>query len=145
MTDRLRADLAKVFDAMARIHDNLVVVSGMRPGAEMIAAEAAIESEVPLVGVVGFTGIDKNLSEAVREHMADVAGKAQSVVQLERKEPSGTDAFRKAMVRRDAWLVAAADEVILVWDEVDNRYDKLFGDLDRRLGPALTVLHPPGD
>lgn len=143
VSDKVRADLALIIDGLARVKRDLVVLTGVRPGAELLAAEAAASVEVPYVAVVGFPGIDKNLSAPARERAEVAMGAAAQVVRLERKEPADTDAFRKAMIRRDAWLVAAADEAVLVWDEVDNRYDRLFADLDRRLDAALTVLHPP--
>ncbi len=143
VADRVRSDLAAIIDGLARVHPDLVVLTGIRPGAELLAAEAAALVEVPYVAVVGFPGIDKNLSDPVRARGQVAKEAASQVVQLERKAPADTDAFRKAMVRRDAWLTAAADEAILVWDEVDDRFDRLFADLDRRLGAGLTVVHPP--
>ena len=145
VADKVRSDLALIIDGLARVKQDLVVLTGVRPGAEVLAAEAAASVEVPYVAVVGFPGIDKNLSGAARERGEAAKAAASAVVQLERKEPADTDAFRKAMIRRDAWLVAAADEAVLVWDEVDDRYDRIFSDLDRRLDAALTVLHPPAD
>lgn len=143
VADKVRADLATIIDGLARVKSDLVVLTGTRPGAELLAAEAAATVEVPFVAVVGFPGIEKNLSTAARQRGEAVRSQAAAVVQLEKKEPADTDAFRKAMVRRDAWLVAAADEAVLVWDEVDDRYDRLFSDLDRRLDGALSILHPP--
>ena len=80
--------------------------------------------------------------EASRARIDDLTGRAAHEVQLEKKVPADKDAFVKAMRRRDAWLTAAADEAILVWDEQDDRYDRLYADLDRRLGAALTVVRP---
>jgi len=144
VADRVRSDLVEVIDALARIHPDLVVVTGIRPGAELLAAEAAQQAEVPYAAVVGFPGIDRNLSAAARERGVAAADRAASVVRLERKEPSDVDGFRRAMRRRDAWIMAAADEAVLVWDEVDDRLERLHADLDVRLGAGLTVLHPPG-
>lgn len=144
VADRVRSDLVEVIDALARIHPDLVVVTGIRPGAELLAAEAAQQAEVPYAAVVGFPGIDRNLSAAARERGVAAADRAASVVRLERKEPSDVDGFRRAMRRRDAWIMTAADEAVLVWDEVDDRLERLHADLDVRLGAGLTVLHPPG-
>lgn len=144
VADRVRSDLVEVIDALARIHPDLVVVTGIRPGAELLAAEAAQQAEVPYAAVVGFPGIDRNLSAAARERGVAAADRAASVVRLERKEPSDVDGFRRAMRRRDAWIMTAADEAVLVWDEVDDRLERLHADLDVRLGAGLTVLHPLG-
>lgn len=144
VADRVRSDLVEVIDALARLHPDLVVVTGIRPGSELLAAEAAERAEVPYVAVVGFPGIDRNLSAAARQRGEAAADRAASVVRLERKEPTDVDSFRRAMRRRDAWIIAAADEAVLVWDEVDDRLARLHADLDLRLGAGLTVLHPPG-
>jgi len=143
ISERVRSDLAETVGGLARIHPDLVVVTGLRPGAEVLAAEACIKADVDYCAVVAFPGMEKNLSADARARFVDLVGRARSVVAFEKKVPADTDAFRKAMARRDAWLGAAADEAILVWDERDNRYDRLHSDLDRRLGSGLTVLHPP--
>ena len=142
VADRVRDELAEVIDALARIHPDLVVLTGTRPGAELLAAEAARRVEVPYAAVVGFPGIDRNLSGPARARGAEAVDRAAEVVRLEKKQPADVDQFRRAMIRRDAWMVAAADEAVLVWDEVDDRLARLHADLDRRLGAGLTVLHP---
>ncbi|CAN5902452.1 hypothetical protein BH23ACT2_BH23ACT2_27750 [soil metagenome] len=140
VADRLREQLGELIDGYARIHPDLVVLTGVRPGAETLAAEAAIGADVPYAAIVGFPGIDRKLSDPARARFADLVDRAAHTVQLERKAPTDTDGFVKAMRRCDAWLTAAADQAVLVWDEVDNRFDRLHATLDARLGPALTVL-----
>lgn len=142
VADNVRDHLAEIIAGFARIHPDLVVLTGVRPGAELLAAEAAIRADVPYAAVVAFPGIERNLSPASQARYRDLVDRADRVVAFEKKSPVDNDAFRKALARRDAWLANAADEAVLVWDEVDNRYDRLFADLDRRLGPGLTVLHP---
>src|SRR5690606_12997685 len=124
------------------IHPDLTVLTGVRPGAELLAAEAAIRADVPYVAVLPFPDQDRNLTASSRVRYRDLVDRAASVVQLEKKSPADKDALVKAVRRRDVWLVNAADQAVLVWDEVDNRLDRLFSDLDRKLGPELTVLRP---
>lgn len=143
IADAVRAQLVEVIGAMASMEPSLKVLTGVRPGAELLAAEAAIRADVPYVAVVAFPDQDRNLSTASRARYADLVGRAHEVVALERKRPSDRDDFIKAMRRRDVWLSTVADEAILVWDEVDDRFDRLYADLDVRLGANLTVLHPP--
>jgi ribonuclease HI len=140
--DDVRRRLGDLFDGYARIHPDLVVMTGLRPGAEQLAAEAAIRADVPYVAILPFPDPDRSLSSDARGRFQDLVGRAREVVQLEKKSPSGKDEFAKAMRRRDVWLTTAADQAILVWDQVDNRLDRLFSDLDTRLGPELTVLLP---
>lgn len=143
VADRVRDQLTELLAGHDAIHPDLVVLTGVRPGAEQLAAEAAVRADVAYAAVVGFPSIDRNLSADARARFADLVGRADHQVTLEKKTPTDKDGFVKAMRRRDAWLTAAADEAVLVWDEVDNRFDRLHADLDVRLGPALTVLHPP--
>ena len=46
------------------------------------------------------------------------------------------------MARRDTWLANAADQAVLVWDEQDNRLDRLHTELEKTLGDNLFVLRP---
>lgn len=142
VSDRLRDQLAEIFAGYAAIEPDLVVLTGLRPGAEQLAAEAAISADVPYVAVLPFPDPDRNLSADRRARFADLRGRAMRVVQLEKKVPADKEAFGKAMRRRDAWLTGAADQAVLVWDETDNRFDALFAALDGRLGADLTVLRP---
>jgi ribonuclease HI len=142
IADKVREELRAIFEAQVAIHPDLVVLTGVRPGAEQLAAEAAIAADVPYVAVVGFPDQDRNLSPASRARFADLVGRAERSVQLEKKRPEDRDGFVKAMRRRDVWLTTAADEAVLVWDEVDDRLDRLYADLDVRLGADLLVVHP---
>lgn len=142
MADDVRRRLGEWIDAQAQIHPDLVVVTGLRPGAETLAAEAAIRADVPYVAVAAFPGQDRSYSTAVQARYRDLTGRARSVVAFEKKAPKDTDAFAKAMARRDKWLTAIADGAVLVWDERDNRYGRLHTDLEKVLGPDLYVLSP---
>lgn len=142
LTASVRDRLVELIDGYARITPDLVVVTGLRPGAEQLAAEAAIQADVPYVAVLPFPDPDRALPSDRKARFRDLVGRAREVVQLEKKSPVDKDAFAKAMRRRDVWLSDAADQAILVWDQVDNRFDRLFADLDERLGPELSVLLP---
>jgi ribonuclease HI len=142
VADATRQHLADIFTGFQAIHPDLVVLTGLRPGAELLAAEAAIRADVPYAAVVAFPGMDRNLSTASRARFADLVTRAATQVAFEKKAPTTDDDFRKAMRRRDAWLVHAADQAVLVWDEEDDRFTRVWTDLDRRLGADLVVLHP---
>ena len=140
--DRVREQIRALVEGLAATDADTVVVTGLRSGAEQLGAEAALRADVPYVAVLGFPHVDRHLSDGARRRFADLRDRAGAVVQLEKKVPADREAFAKAMRRRDAWLVAAADEAILVWDETDDRFDRLFSDLDRREGLGLTVVNP---
>jgi ribonuclease HI/uncharacterized phage-like protein YoqJ len=141
-TDKVRAELRQIIEAQAAFTPDLKVLTGLRPGAELLGAEAAIAAGVPYVAVLGFPDQERNLKPASKARFTDLVSRADEVVQLEKKSPKDKDDFIKAMRRRDVWLSTAADEALLVWDEVDNRLDRLHADLDARLGAQLVVLHP---
>ena len=140
--DRVRDELAELIGGYAAMQPGLAVLTGARPGAEMLAAEAAIRADVPYVVVLPFPEPDRNLNATSRARFADLVDRATSVVQLEKKSPADKEAFVKAMRRRDVWLANAADQAVMVWDEVDNRLDRMFSDLDSKLGVELMVLRP---
>ena len=142
VADRVRDHLVEHFATQRRQHPDLVVLTGLRPGAETLAAEAAIRADVPYVAVLPFADPDRQLQPTAKARFADLRGRARTAVQLEKTSPSDLDGFRKAMRRRDVWLTHAADEAVLVWDGVDNRLDQLFSDLDGRLGAELTIIRP---
>jgi ribonuclease HI len=142
VADRVRDRLREIIEGQARMHPDLRVLTGLRPGTETLAAEAAIRADVPYVAVLPFADPDRQLQPAAKARFADLRGRAVEVVQLEKKRPDDLDGFRRAMGRRDAWLTEVADEAILVWDQVDNRLDPLFSKLDRKLGAEVTILHP---
>ncbi|MCB0977884.1 MAG: hypothetical protein KDB02_10540 [Acidimicrobiales bacterium] len=141
-SESVRRRLVDLIDGYARITPDLVVLTGLRPGAEQLAAEAAIKADVDYVAVLPFSDPDRNLAPPARARFRDLLGRAERVVQLEKKSPADKDEFAKAMRRRDTWLANAADQAILVWNQTDDRFDRIFSDLDRRLGAELTVLGP---
>lgn len=143
IAQRLRDQLTEVIDGFSLANRELVVLTGLRPGAETLAAEAAIRADVPYVAVLPFPDPDHRLQPAARAHFADLRDRARHVVQLEKKRPGDLDGFRKAMKRRDTWLTNAADQAVLVWDQIDDRLEPLFRALDAKLGAELTVLRPP--
>ncbi len=142
MSDDVRRRLRQWIEAQAVLHSDLVVLTGLRPGSELLAAEAAIEAELPYAAAIGFPGIDRNLSTASRARFAELTARARHIIQVEKKSPVDTAAFVKAMERRDTWLINAADQAVLVWDQADARLARTFAALDKRFGPDLFVIGP---
>ena len=140
--DDVRRRLGEWITAQSQLHPDLVVVTGLRPGAELLAAEAALRADVPYAAVIAFPDQDRSLSSAARARFADLRDRAAEVVAFEKKVPKDRSAFAKALARRDAWLASIADQAVMVWDESDNRLARLHGTLDRALGPDLFVLDP---
>lgn len=142
VADDVRRRLGEWIAAQRQVEPDLVVVTGMRPGAEMLAAEAAEAVGVRFVALIAFPDQDRNLSGASRARFAAMRAKADREIAFEKKSPRSSDDFRKAMARRDAWLAQIADQAVLVWDERDDRLDRLHADLVKVLGDDLLVLSP---
>ena len=104
--------------------------------------EAAIRADVPYAAVIAFPDQERNLSTAAKARFIDLKSRAAQQVAFEKKSPADSDAFRKAMLRRDSWLIGIADQAVLVWDESDNRYDRLYADLSKAFGDDLYVIRP---
>lgn len=139
---RVRANLADLFAAQASLRPDLVVLTGLRAGTERLAAEAAIVADVPYVAVLPFPDPHRRSGATDRARFLDLMDRARQAVVLEKQEPLDKLEFAATMTRRDAWLARVADEALLVWDEVDERFAKLHKGLDDHLGPNLVVLHP---
>ena len=142
VADRVRRDLTDLFTAQSSLRSDLVVVTGLREGTERSAAEAAIAADVPYVVVLPFPDPHLRSAGTDRARFADLLDRAADVVTLEKKVPDDKAGFANAMARRDSWLARVADEAILVWDELDERFAALHRGLDDHLGADLVVLHP---
>jgi ribonuclease HI len=142
LTDAVRDRLADVVGAKAEMHDDLVVVSGLRLGAEMLGAEVAVELGVPLVAVLPYPDPDSVWPSASRARFRDLVDHARDVVLLQKKAPESKQKAGAALARRDAWLARNVDEAVLVWDGQDAALGKLFRSLEDRLGDDVWVIDP---
>jgi uncharacterized phage-like protein YoqJ len=139
----VRRRLAELLAAKAQLHADLVVVTGLRLGAEMLAAEAALDAGVPYVAVLPYPEPDRTWSADNRARFARLVASARSSVTLERNRPESRATFRDALARRDGWLAANADEAVLVWDRDDRSLADLHRKLVTRLGEEeVWVLEP---
>ena len=142
MSDGVRDRLTEILAAKHQIEPELVVLTGLRQGAELLGAEAAVAAGVPFVAVLPYPEPDRPWPAPARARFADLAGRAREVVTLERKQPADRAGAGKALARRDAWLARAADEAVLVWDGTDARFERLRRTLEQHLGDDVWVLQP---
>ncbi|MDH3753406.1 MAG: SLOG family protein [Acidimicrobiia bacterium] len=117
--DRIRRHLAEIIAAKAEMHADLVVMTGLRLGAEMLAGEAAVHVGARLVVVLPYPDPDAVWSAAFRERFAALSGQADEVITLQAKSPDDVKASRGALARRDAWFARNSHESIVVWDHRD--------------------------
>jgi ribonuclease HI len=142
IADRVRSRLVEVLNGRRLDRPELHVLTGLRLGAETLAAEAALAAGVPYTAVLPYPDPDARWSAEARRRFAELlAGAAASVV-LDRKPPGATQAAAIAMTRRNAWLARHADEAVVVWDGVEERVGEMVRSLHDHLGDEVLVLRP---
>ena len=134
VSDAVGRRLQEVLAAKARMHPDLAVVSGLRLGAEMLGAEAAVAEGLPLVAVLPFPDADSPWPEASRRRFAQLRDAATTELLLERRVPDSKAKVAGSLRRRDAWLARNLDEAIVVWDGQEPFVGRLVGTLRDHLG-----------
>ncbi len=142
LADAVRTQMARIIEAKAEMHPDLAVVSGLRLGAEMLGAEAALEAGVPLVAVLPYPRPESVWPERSRARFRLLRDGARDVITLETKEPTSKQKAGAALARRDAWLARHAAEAILVWDGVDPALGRLARSLGDHVGDDVWILDP---
>jgi ribonuclease HI len=134
VSDAVGRRLQEILSAKARMHPDLHVVSGLRLGAEMLGAEAAVAEGVPLVAVLPFPDADKPWPESSRRRFAQLRSAAAAELLLERAVPDTPGKVAGSLRRRDGWLAKNLDEAIVVWDGQEPFVGRLLETLRGRLG-----------
>jgi ribonuclease HI len=143
VADSVRRKLVEIFRAKHELFADLVVVTGVRLGAEMLAAEAAVEAGVPFVAVLPYPHPEKVWPDEVQHRFRDLLDDAVDVLTLEGKEPTSKQKAAGALSRRDAWLARHANEAVLVWDGEDPMLGKLYRTLCEKLDDDVWIVEPP--
>jgi ribonuclease HI len=141
-SDAVREKIVAILEAKAVITEDLVVVSGLRLGAEMLGAEAALEVGLPLVVVLPYPDPESVWPAANQARFVALRDQAIEVVLLQKKKPDSKQQAGAALARRDAWLARHVAEAVLVWDGQDESLAKLFRALEQHLGDDVWVLDP---
>ena len=142
LPDAVRERLQRIIEAKAAIFADLVVVSGLRLGAEMLGAEAALAAGVPLVAVLPYPDPQSVWPAASQERFQVLLDAARDVITLQKRRPESKQQAGAALARRDAWLARNATEAVLVWDGKDPALGRLFRSLEDHLGEDVWVLDP---
>ena len=140
--DDIRRRLTEIIAAKAELHDDLVVVSGLRLGAEQLGAEAALDAGVPLVAVLPYPSADARWPSGARRRFAELQDAAREVRVLQKTEPATQRDAGAAMSRRDGWLARAVAEAVMVWDGQDRRLGAVVRALERELGDDVWIVDP---
>ncbi len=133
ISDGVRRRLAEIFVAKHELNPDLVILTGLRLGAETLAAQAAIDAEVPYVAILPFPDPDSKWPTKTRERFTEFRAGAHTVVVLERVVPTTPQQAGQSLSRRNAWMARVADEAVVVCDASDQWVDRLVSDLERAM------------
>jgi hypothetical protein len=135
-----RATLAQILAAQRELHPDLVVVTGLRAGAEELGARAASDAGVPYVAVLPYPDPAAGRPESARRDFEALLDGAEQVVVLERRRPVDVEGRRAALARRDGWLRSAASAAVVVTDGRDPEAELLLRRYEESVGEELWTL-----
>jgi ribonuclease HI len=138
-----RRALAAVLDAQRQLHPALVVLSGLRSGAEELAAAVAVDAGLPLAVVLPYPDPARGWPEAERAAFERSLAAAREVVVLERARPDDLAGRRAALSRRDGWLRSCADAAVVVTDGRDPEAEDALRRWEAALGDEVWRLDVP--
>jgi uncharacterized phage-like protein YoqJ len=142
MADAVRARLVEILRAKVAMHDDAVVLTGLRLGAEMLGAEAAIEAGVPFVIVLPYPDPETVWPAESQRRFRALADRAIDTILLQKAPPESKQKAAAAMTRRNAWLARNATEAIVVWDGQDELLGRLHRSLEDHLGDEVWLVDP---
>ena len=142
-TGELLDSLLGVLVEREREHPDLVVITGLRQGAEQLAAEAAVGAGVPYVAVLPWPDPAGAWSEEARARFVELAEEADHLVLLQEDVPDTRQGQVAAMARRDDWLARNVDAAVVVWDGEDEAVGRHQRTLVDHLGPDAVTVVPP--
>jgi ribonuclease HI/uncharacterized phage-like protein YoqJ len=134
--------LGDILGAQQQLDDDLVLVTGLQLGAEQLAAEAALERDIPYVAVQPFPDPDARWPRESKAAYHRLIEGAREVVLLQRKPVKDNQDVRRAMGQRDAWLTRNADAAIVVWDGRDALLGKQVKALEKQVGDEVWIVDP---
>ena len=140
LLEALRDHLGDLVAERASVHDDLVVVSGLRMGAESLGAEAAIELGLPVAVVLPYPDPAVSWPAAGRARFDHLRNAATREVVLEADVPPDNVGKVESLGRRDAWLARFCDEALVVWDGRDVALGRLVRSLVDHLGEDQVVV-----
>jgi uncharacterized phage-like protein YoqJ len=138
----VRNKLVEIFEAKAQIHDDLIVVTGLRLGAEMLAGGAARDAGIAYAVVLPYPDSQKMWPKDTQARFESLVADAQEVITLQQRLPDSKAKIGTAMRRRDAWLARNATEAVVVWDGKDDLLGKLVRSLEDHLGEDVWIVDP---
>lgn len=140
--DAVARRLREILGAKHELHPDLVVVSGLRLGAELLGAEAAVALGIPLEVVLPYPDPETVWPAPAQRRFRDLIDAATEVVTLQRRAPDDRRQAKQALDRRDAWLARSSHEAVIVWDGDDTGVGATVKKFEKALGDDVWVLDP---
>jgi uncharacterized phage-like protein YoqJ len=124
------------------MNGDLIVVSGLRLGAELLGAEAAQQLGIPVVAVLPYPNPESVWPTPSQERFRRAASSADSVITLEHKVPKSKQQAGAALSRRDGWMGSNLDEAVVVHDGRDSLVGRLVKSLEQKIGADVWTVDP---
>ncbi len=138
----VEARLAQILAAHAELHGEIEVLTGLQLGAEQLGAQAATNAGVDYVAVLAFPDPAARWPKPSQQRFDALLDKAIDVVVLSTKVPGSTAEAAKAFAGRDRWLLAEADQAIIVWDGSRSPLSTVARNAEKALGDDVWILDP---
>ena len=142
IANAVRGQLTDILSAKKQLDPDLVVLTGLRLGAETLAAEAAVQAGVDYVAILPFPDPETKWPRPAQDHFAQLVAGATAVVRLEKKVPVDNRAAGQAIDRRNGWLRKVATEAVIVWDEDEPRVAKVVKAAEKALPDDVWIVSP---
>jgi ribonuclease HI len=142
--ERLRRHLGEILAAKAKLDPELVVLSGLRAGAEQLGALAAADVGVPYAVVLPYPDPTAGWPEDQQAEFDRSCRAAVTVVTLERTRPADAAGKRAALSRRDGWLRSVCTSAVVVTDGVEGEAELLLRRFTEALGDEVWHLELDG-
>lgn len=142
VTADVRRRLGEILVAKQSLDPDLVVLTGLRLGAETVGAEAAAAHDVPYAAVLPYPDPDAKWPASSRRRFAELVAGATVVVRLQAKPPETAAQAGQAMDRRNGWLRQVADEAVIVWDGREPRVGAVVSAFERDRPDDVWIVAP---
>ncbi len=135
-----RESLRAVIEGQRQMYPDLVVLSGLRAGAESLAAEVALAAGADLAVILPYPDPAQGWPERERSQFEKSLDVAREVVVLEKERPADLDGRRKSLARRDGWLRSVADLAVVLTDGRDAEAESALKQWEKVLGEEVWRL-----
>jgi uncharacterized phage-like protein YoqJ len=112
----VRAHLHAVLARMKARHTDLVAISGMALGVDLIFVEEAIRLGIPFVAAVPFEGQDSRWPSPSQRRYRELLAQASQVIRVDEEEGYRADTLKGQFLLRNKWMIDHSDSTVAVWD-----------------------------